>query len=287
MDEHGHYHCSEPGCKGKRSRTTSKVDLLKHIKRHAPAKCQEPDCYYQLNDTLGTNGLKFRAHVAAPHYSKDKNGSYHCPRVGCDKKKTSKSLLILHIRTHDGKKCPSQSSQVCDLCGTTLKDKGSLQNHMVTQHGGEAKFACKHEGCTYRTNYLHCFNKHVQSVHDKVKDLACDQCPYRTSSQTNLDRHMNSHKDASERTFFGCVICAASFTQKALLKRHVEKSHHTPFTGKAYCSYSSLILYSKKKRASRASALRADGTFRTVPPLGTLWTWPTLWISLKRLPGES
>ena len=44
---------------------------------------------------------------------------------------------------------------------------------------------------------------------------------------------------------------------------------------------------SQRKRASRACALRADGTSHTVPPLGTPWTNPTPWIRPRRLPGES
>ena len=48
---------------------------------------------------------------------------------------------------------------------------------------------------------------------------------------------MNSHADVSERTFYGCVLCEYTATQKVNLRIHMETKHKVKLTGK-YKTYS-------------------------------------------------
>ena len=43
---------------------------------------------------------------------------------------------------------------------------------------------------------------------------------------------MKSHADVSERTFYGCIFCETTTTQKVGLKKHMEMKHQVKLTGK-------------------------------------------------------
>ena len=43
---------------------------------------------------------------------------------------------------------------------------------------------------------------------------------------------MNSHADVSERTFYGCVLCEYTATQKVNLRIHMETKHKVKLAGK-------------------------------------------------------
>ena len=220
-----------------------KTDLAVWLEKHKSKghvtsyHCPEPNCFYQTKANQDSEeetqkyNHRINYHSEYPHFSKGSDGYYHCPQDCCKDKESKfkskiKSLLLKHLN------CDLKKGVICEICAKVFVDNFGLKNHITSVHGGEARFVCHHDACVFRTNSEHKLKHHVRSVHDKIKDLVCDKCPYRTAEHNNLRRHMKSHADVSERTFYGCILCETTTTQKVGLKKHMEMKHQVKLTGK-------------------------------------------------------
>ena len=211
--------------------------------------CTESDCYYQITLKYPTEckekvfNSRIKQHIETPHYPKDKYGYYHCqqevckghyPERGSGKssvrfKSKFKTALLKHLKS-----CQKKASKewICEICAKVLTHERALKCHLASvHHSGEASFICYQNGCGYQTNESNRFKNHVRTVHDKIRDWACEKCPYRTSNESNLQRHMKSHLEASDRKFFGCILCDSCYSQKVGLRMHMERKHQMTLTG--------------------------------------------------------
>ena len=198
--------------------------------------CEDPndldtdikEAFHCINKTSSGIGDSDFSSDLAPEIDRPRNKLFRDQCAQNPSNNCAKDALLNPTKPREEKK-----PLMCDICAKILLDKKKLENHIVTVHGGcDARFACYQNGCGYQTNCKTSFRNHVKSVHDKVLDLACDKCPYRTSKSGNLKRHMNCHTKASERTFYGCLQCDFAGTQKESLQRHMESRHNATLTGK-------------------------------------------------------
>ena len=231
-------------------KTELAVWLENHKKKGHAQKtfhCTEPDCYYQITLKYPTEckekifKSRIKKHIGTPHYPKDKYGYYHCPEEVCKGKKgklrfknkfkaSQKFRLLKHLKSCKEK---ANKEYVCEVCAKVFMHERALKGHLASvHHSGEASFVCYQNGCGYQTNDSNRFKKHVKNVHEKIRDLACEKCPYRTSNETNLRRHMMSHMEASDRKFFGCILCDSCYSQKVNLRIHMKQKHKMSLTGK-------------------------------------------------------
>lgn len=103
-----------------------------------------------------------------------------CPQ--CKKEFSCKAQLTRHLKTHAGFK-----KHVCEKCGITYREAGSLRRHILAKH----------------TN--------------REKPYKCNQCSLSFDLRSTLTRHVRTHTGEKP---FGCDICHKSYPSKSYLNKH-------------------------------------------------------------------
>merc|ERR1712129_522398 len=93
------------------------------------------------------------------------------------------------------------------------------------------------------------FKQHVKSVHTKIKDIFCEQCPSSFSSKQQLNQHLVRHGEEKQ---FECDVCDKMFKAKAALKVHSnihtkEKLYFCDECGKTFGHLSYSIRHKKEQ----------------------------------------
>lgn len=94
-----------------------------------------------------------------------------------------------------------KTSFICELCGTVLKNAGTLKSHMET-----------HKPKSQRQNF------------------ECYLCKQTGFLKRTLERHMKDHTTTNTRKY-ACSFCGRAFTSKSSIQRHEMIHTNTfPFT---------------------------------------------------------
>ena len=75
----------------------------------------------------------------------------------------------------------------CSQCDASFPVRKSMLNHKRLKHGDVKQFNC--EKCVYTTSKKENLKQHVQSVHEKVKEI-CETCGKEFSKKSNLNKHV-------------------------------------------------------------------------------------------------
>lgn len=132
----------------------------------------------------------------------------------CGKKISSQYQLKKHIEAmHQGKMF------FCPHCPYKIGWKKSLKEHLVLYHSSAPlKYQCSKCGKNFK-------RKGAMDEHELThnsKDIACDQCDKKFSSERYLTRHVESVHGESKHS---CSECHKKFTTNAYLKDHIRRSH--------------------------------------------------------------
>ena len=108
--------------------------------------------------------------------------------------------------------------------------------------------------CLYVTTRKDSLKKHVERVHDKIKDKECHLCDFRTFEQKDLSIHIKkNHLDSIgvEEYEYECVKCDYFTTHKRNFKSHKNNYHRAEHEemlecvecGKSYHKRNGLVLH--------------------------------------------
>ena len=134
-----------------------------------------------------------------------------------------------------------EKKYICDRCGEGFKTdrKWSLLRHIKNVHEGDVNkedrylqkkvpggvHKCKElPGCTYRTNDLRNFKRHIQAKHRLKRVKKCLYCSYQTMSTEKLRRHKREHKNEC-LVRHHCLVCKLVFNDSESFENHLNKRH--------------------------------------------------------------
>ena len=129
----------------------------------------------------------------------------------------------------------------CDRCGKGFKTihRWSLLRHIKNVHEGDVNKEDKYlqkkvpggvhkcqelAGCTYRTNDLRNFKRHIQAKHGLKRLKKCLYCNYQTTSTEKLRRHKREHKNECLARHH-CSVCKLVFNDSESFENHLNKRH--------------------------------------------------------------
>jgi len=119
----------------------------------------------------------------------------------------------------------------CDRCGIKTNHKRSLVRHIKNIHEGDVSkekkvlYKCQElEGCTYRTNDLRNFKRHIQARHRMKRLKKCIYCNYQTTSTEKLISHKKVHKNECLARHH-CSVCKLVFSDTESFENHLDERH--------------------------------------------------------------
>nr|CAI5830373.1 unnamed protein product [Callosobruchus analis] len=155
--------------------------------------------------------------------------------VYCNKTFTNKPSLDDHVLKTHPDFIASVSSKVheCTECTYKTTSNGNFKRHMIVKHANVADIhitnRCIYCNKTFTSKQAldgHIIKTHpdfIASVSSKVH--GCTECTYRTTSNSNLKRHMDTHPDIAGNHVFRCIYCKNTLTCKKVLDDHIVKKH--------------------------------------------------------------
>ncbi|KAI8433818.1 hypothetical protein MSG28_015782 [Choristoneura fumiferana] len=151
------------------------------------------------------------AHVAQhakENAGQDKSKLHECNI--CNKKYSSKTLLVEHMNLHNG-----QRPYTCHICHKSFASKYTHQSHLKTHLDRPRPFKCEECGKCFFT--LQNLNQHLKT-HSGIKEFECSVCGKAFGTQHNLEMHGVVH---SGQKPFVCGVCGKAFARRAEVKDHM------------------------------------------------------------------
>ena len=115
----------------------------------------------------------------------------------------------------------------CDVCHLIFKTKRALDKHLFLTHGVRVKNANSCQVCGQVCFSVAELIVH-QSMHNGIRNYACDLCECKFKLKGNLNRHIKNVHRIGLCKMFSCSLCQYSSPIKQDLQRHIEKMHNNP-----------------------------------------------------------
>ncbi|KAJ8901385.1 hypothetical protein NDN08_007231 [Rhodosorus marinus] len=130
----------------------------------------------------------------------------------------SESTALIPAKKRPGS--PSKQYR-CETCGMTFVRGYDMKRHVNAVHQKIRDFKCTHCMKTFtQSGHLH---EHIRVVHSGVNVFPCSTCKKRFGAESKLLRHIRTvHENARN---FTCKVCKNTYKEKAYLKRHLRNQH--------------------------------------------------------------
>eukprot|EP00106_Octopus_bimaculoides_P013578 XP_014781020.1 PREDICTED: zinc finger protein 236-like [Octopus bimaculoides] len=155
-------------------------------------------------------------------------GPYQCK--SCDKNFPKWNQLQRHSKTHKEDK-PYR----CTHCTDSFNVEDNLKLHMATHpQNDDRQPTCPECGITFTR--LASFKAHIM-LHVKEESLMCTECGDEFSLQSQLDKHMQEHREEhGNNRSYTCRQCSQEFAKITLLREHM-KQHYRIKSSLSHRSY--------------------------------------------------
>ena len=118
---------------------------------------------------------------------------------------------------------PGSNFYSCDQCGKCYGSKSKLLEHQVYRHSDARPHRCPQ--CPKEFKSTSNLKQHVKYAHERPR-YPCPDCgdPHKVFSESGLRYHrLTAH--CQERSSHCCPVCAKSFLQASLLRKHMSSAH--------------------------------------------------------------
>lgn len=93
------------------------------------------------------------------------------------------------VRRRRAKSNPEDAKYICEICGQGFVRRYNKKSHLRRHQPDRQKsHKCDHEECTMRFDRKTDLDRHIKSVHDKIRDLVCGKCGDSFSRKDTLRR---------------------------------------------------------------------------------------------------
>lgn len=127
----------------------------------------------------------------------------------------NQKYLLAHLRKFH-RRLVREKKYLCSHCG---KQYHHSQRKMECEARctGDSRLKCPYDGCSMQFTMFHSVNKHISSVHKKLKPHICDTCGRAFAQGQQLKTHSRVH---TGETPFECVKCHKKFKFYATRNSH-------------------------------------------------------------------
>ena len=149
----------------------------------------------------------------------------------CSMCKCMKLLSLFKVRENTGKllktciKCCERFK--CDKCDKKFSIISKLQRHINTVHYKIKDYECSYDQCDSKFSENSDLQNHIKSVHEGRKDFECtyEDCDSKFSCNGNLQRHIKGYHEG--RKDFECTYedCDSKFSENNNLQVHIKSVH--------------------------------------------------------------
>ena len=137
------------------------------------------------------------------------------------KMKTAEMELVQVSNTKYKNRDPDNNFK-CGLCPFVTIRKHCLQRHLEGVHEKIKNHVCKFCGNAFLQKST--LNSHIKSVHEKLRNHVCEECGYAASHKGSITKHMDFVHKMGEKRFM-CEQCPYASYQVGNLKKHIETMH--------------------------------------------------------------
>lgn len=222
-------HALELQQKQRQFNSNSLLSSLDNSNNESKIKCLKCNKYYKNLQTI-------KSHIRTVHM---KLCNFHCKL--CDKSFICNRLLLNHIQSKHNNL--NQRNYQCPICKKSFKTDATLYSHkkvhlnLKNSENSEKFFKC--HLCSSNNNndgtgtnnerifrYKHQLKNHLIVIHTNSKNYECEKCKKKFSTQNNLKKHQDTHKNSID---FKCHICGVQMKLKRYVNDHIKRVHRAKF----------------------------------------------------------
>ena len=154
-------------------------------------------------------------------------GLYHfAEQMSETQQNNSSEIGVSNVETNHGTQEENMDPTLKVLSRSKLQDsdKGTEHKKSHNKKAGLGKGTeAKCEQCQFKTVWKTALNRHIRTVHNKIRNHKCGLCGFSFAQKSTLQHHVEAvHKKLRKHV---CEECGYSATQKSNIRTHMKRAH--------------------------------------------------------------